>query len=477
MESAIVLYPSPGRGHLVSMVELGKLLLSQNPSFNINIVVSIPPFEAGSTGQYVAAVSAANPSITFLHLPTVSLARSYSFPEDFPVLSYDLAELNNSNLSHVLSSLSKSFIIKAFIIDFFNTASFQVSSCFNIPTYYFFTSNASGLAAFLFLPTIHKNTKKSLKDLDILVEVPGVPPIPAKDMPVAILDRTTKAYEYFMGTAIHMAKSAGLIVNSFELLEQRALKAILNGECVLGESVPPIYCIGPVIETSNGSEASEDEHECLSWLNSQPSRSVLFLCFGSLGVFSAKQLQQMAIGLEKSGVRFLWVVRNPPPDQETLNVLTAAEPNLETLLPEGFLQRTKDKGLVVKLWAPQVKVLSHDSVGGFVTHCGWNSVLEALRAGVPMLAWPLYAEQKMNRLFLVEEMKVALWVSESEDGLVSAAELENRVNELMDSKKGKVVRERVMAMRDEAAAAREDGGSSRVALVKLINSLKRGWTC
>lgn len=128
----------------------------------------------------------------------------------------------------------------------------------------------------------------------------------------------------------------------------------------------------------------------------------------------------------------------------------------------------------MKSWAPQVDVLSHDSVGGFVTHCGWNSVLEAICAGVPMLAWPLYAEQRMNRLFIVEEIKVALGLTESANGFVTAAEFEKRIRELMDSKIGKAVRDQVMAMRNSAKAAIQDGGSSHLAVEQLIESLTKG---
>lgn len=140
----------------------------------------------------------------------------------------------------------------------------------------------------------------------------------------------------------------------------------------------------------------------------------------------------------------------------------------------GFLERTKDKGLVVKSWAPQVEVLSHDSIGGFVTHCGWNSVLEAICSGVPMIAWPLYAEQRMNRLFMVDEMKVALGLNEVANGFVTAAELEKRVIELMDLKNGKAVRDQVMAMRNCAKVAIQDGGSSHLDMEMLIESWTKG---
>jgi UDP:flavonoid glycosyltransferase YjiC (YdhE family) len=129
----------------------------------------------------------------------------------------------------------------------------------------------------------------------------------------------------------------------------------------------------------------------------------------------------------------------------------------------------------VNSWAPQVEILNHGSVGGFVTHCGWNSVLEALCAGVPMVAWPLYAEQRMNRIFLVEEMKVALAFREAgDDQFVNAAELEERVIELMNSKKGEAVRERVLKLREDAVVAKSDGGSSCIAMAKLVDCFKKG---
>ena len=193
-------------------------------------------------------------------------------------------------------------------------------------------------------------------------------------------------------------------------------------------------------------------------------------------MFSREQLSEIAIGLEKSEQRFLWVVRNPVSDQKhNLALGTQEDPDLESLLPKGFLDRTKGKGLVVKNWVPQAAVLNHDSVGGFVSHCGWNSVLEAVCAGVPLIAWPLYAEQRFNRVVLVEEMKVALWMRESAvSGFVAASEVEERVRELMESERGKRVRDRVMVFKDEAKAATREGGSSRVALEKLLKSWKVG---
>ncbi|XP_044467277.1 UDP-glycosyltransferase 88B1-like [Mangifera indica] len=470
MEGAIVLYPCPGSGHLVSMVELGKLILSNHSSFSISVIIPTAPFEAAATQDYIAAVSATIPSITFYHLPPVALPQNaFNSAKDFPTLVYQLCQLNNPNLQETLLAISSRSKINAFVIDFFCNASFQVSSSLNIATYYYFTSGANNLSYLIYFPKIHRSLTKSLKDLDDMnINIPGSPSIQAKDMPDSLLDREKYVYQCLVDTALNMTKSSGLIVNSFELLEERACRALTNGECAPGDSMPPVYFIGPVV-----SEKEEDGgqiHECLSWLDSQPSQSVLFLCFGSMGVFYTEQLKEIAIGLERSGVRFLWVVRNPPPNDETVGKLTETDPSIESFLPEGFSERTKDRGYLVKSWAPQKAILNHNSIGWFVTHCGWNSILEAVCAGVPMLAWPLYAEQKMNKTFLVEEMKIALPVNASEEGFVSAVDLEKQVSELVESDKGKAVRERVKAMKDGAAAAMRERGSSRVALAKLAES-------
>ncbi|KAF8664461.1 hypothetical protein HU200_054634 [Digitaria exilis] len=192
---------------------------------------------------------------------------------------------------------------------------------------------------------------------------------------------------------------------------------------------------------------------------------VVFLCFGSIGAatHSPEQFREIAAGLERSGHRFLWVVRAPH----------HAEPDvvIDELLPDGFLERTKGRGIVVKLWAPQVEVLHHKATGGFVTHCGWNSVLEGVTAGVPMLCWPMYAEQKMNKVFMVEEAGIGVEVVGWQQGLVTAEEVEAKVRLVLESEDGEQLRARVAAHKDAAAMAWEDGGSSRAAFAQFLSDV------
>ncbi|KAK3220093.1 hypothetical protein Dsin_014063 [Dipteronia sinensis] len=478
---AIVFYPSPPIGHLISMVELGKLILTHQPSLSIHILITPPPYNAGDTAPYIAQVSAAFPSITFHHLPTAALPPSTTPPTHHEILTFELLRSNNPNVHHALLSISKNYTVLGLVMDFFCFHVLSVATDLNIPAYFFFTSGVGCLALFLYFTTLHENTTTSFKDIKTTpFDVPGTPPVLPTDMPKPLLERDDKVYEYFLEGSNQLPKSAGIIVNTFDCLEPRPLKAITDGLCVFNGPTPPIYCVGPLIATKDGGSDGRGgggggAPECLTWLDLQPSRSVVFLCFGSLGLFSADQLEEIATGLERSGQRFLWVVRNPPPGRENRSVAISErpDPDLDSILPNGFLDRTKERGLVVKTWAPQAEALNHDSVGGFVTHCGWNSVLEAICAGVPMVAWPLYAEQRFNRIMMVEEIKIALPMVESENGLVSAAEVEKRVRELMDSEEGDSIRKRTVAMKNEAKAALREGGSSRVALTELFMSWNR----
>ncbi|XP_042490160.1 anthocyanidin 5,3-O-glucosyltransferase-like [Macadamia integrifolia] len=454
MKYTIVLYPAPSVSQLVSMVELGKLILHHyHHLFSITVLIPTTPLHNPSTTSYIHRISQTNPSIVFHHLPSLPPHKSNLNPV---AAAFESIRRNIPNVHHALQTISTSSTIPAFI----TSTSFSDYSDLKIPTYYFFSSGASALAAILYLPTTHDLFTKSFKDIPATpLHIPGLPPILASHMPQPLLDRSNPAYNEFLQLATHLPKAQGIIVNTFESLEPRALKAIADRL--------PVYGVGPM--TANAQDRTHasgndlgNGAECLSWLDAQPKQSVVFLCFGSQGKFSTPQLKEIATGLERSGHRFLWVVRS------------GEDSEFGSLLPEGFLDRTREKGLVVKSWAPQAAVLSRESVAGFVTHCGWNSILEAVCAGVPMVAWPLYAEQHLNRVILVEEMKVAMAMEEGEDGLVSAVEIEKRLRALMDLEEGTILRERCMQTREAALATWAEGGSSVVALNQLAELWKGG---
>ncbi|GJM93220.1 hypothetical protein PR202_ga09764 [Eleusine coracana subsp. coracana] len=418
MNKSVILYPGPGVGHLTPMVQLAKVFLQHGADVT---VVLVEPLDLSAA---VAREAASNPSITFHVLPPPSSAPEASNSDGTPkhhiVQIFDSLGAMNEHLRDFLRSVPS---IDAFVIDMFCSDALDVAAELELPVYFFYASAAGDLAIFLHMPSINA--------------------------------RMTKSY-----------KSNGILVNSFESLETRAVRALRDGLCVPDRATPPVYCIGPLVSAGGG----EKEHECLRWLDAQPDKSVVFLSFGSMGTFPKKQLEEIAIGLEKSGHRFLWVVRTPPGDDYKLGE-PLPEPDLGALLPDGFLERTKETGLVLKSWAPQVDVLNHRATGAFVTHCGWNSTLEGVTAGLPLLCWPMYAEQRMNKMFIVEELKLGVELKGYDKEIVQAEVVETKVKWVMDSEGGRALRECAESAKKRAAEAIKKGGSSRVAFAEFLNKL------
>ncbi|WOK99331.1 UDP-glycosyltransferase 88B1-like [Canna indica] len=464
----IVLYPSPGMGHLVPMVELGKLFLLHG--LDVTIIILDPPYNTGSTASFIAGASVANPAISFHRFSPIALIPPASSSPHTEAHAFDLLRLSNPSLVSFLRSAAP----RALVVDMLCCFALDVAAELGLPCYLFFTSAAAALATFLYLPTLHAAAEKSFRELGRApVLVPGNPPIPADHMPLPMLDRDDDAYKGFLYISTRYPDTHGIIINTFDALEPRALETIAAGHCIAhGRATPPLYPVGPLITSDVGREKI-GRADCFTWLDAQPRDSVVFLCFGSLGLFTAVQLKEIASGLERSGQRFLWVVRGPPSDDPAKRLERPPEPDVDALLPEGFLERTRGRGLVVKSWAPQAEVLRHGAVGGFVTHLGWNSVLEAIVAGVPMLGWPLYAGQRMNKVFLVEEMKLAAAVDGYEGEVVPSEEIESKVRWLMESEGGQELRERTAAMKGRAAEALREGGTSHVALLKVVSK----WKC
>ncbi|KZV38011.1 hydroquinone glucosyltransferase-like [Dorcoceras hygrometricum] len=255
----------------------------------------------------------------------------------------------------------------------------------------------------------------------------------------------------------------GLLVNSFKELEPGAIEALQQEE----SGKPPVYPIGPLILTG-----TKSDDPCLKWLDDQPTGSVLYVSFGSGGTLSQAQITELALGLEMSKQRFLWVIRCSNDGHSNAAYFDSHNSDDPlAYLPERFLERTKNRCLLVPMWAPQAQILAHDSVSGFLTHCGWNSVLEGVVNGVPLIAWPLYAEQKMNAFFLEESVKVALRPKMGGNGLVEREEICGIVKGLMEGEEGKRIRSRMRELKDSAAKALGEDGSC----LQILGMLGEKW--
>lgn len=207
-----------------------------------------------------------------------------------------------------------------------------------------------------------------------------------------------------------------------------------------------------------------DGHACLTWLDSKDPNSVVYVCFGSVARLSKAQVQEIKLALEASGEHFIWVVRG---DEDESSII------------DGFVNQ--GKGLIIRDWAPQVLILDHKAVGAFVTHCGWNSTLEGISAGVPMVTWPVSAEQFYNEKLVTHVLKIGVsvgakqWVgffgSRDVSTVVDRNAIETSLKKVMKGEEAESVRARAQAFARMARKAVEEGGSSHSDLNALIQQL------
>ncbi|GLJ43473.1 hypothetical protein SUGI_0903840 [Cryptomeria japonica] len=266
------------------------------------------------------------------------------------------------------------------------------------------------------------------------------------------------------------------IVNSFYELEGEFADHFgrVNGTLrTIGPLLPAgafenreVIRIAPAVEMGVNTE----EEKCMQWLDVQTEGSVLYISFGSENSIKTLQIEELALGLEASGVKFLWVLRNPS-DSAKKDFSSALD-----FLPAGLYERVveKKKGMFVLGWAPQLSILAHPATGGFLSHCGWNAVMESTTMGVPMIAWPLYAEQPFNSKFVVDEIKIAVEAPQriEENWLVSRDDVEKVVRMLMVEDKGKELRTRVKQLRVAAQVAVAPGGSSFTNFDLFVSEIK-----
>ncbi|KAF4388129.1 hypothetical protein F8388_014812 [Cannabis sativa] len=272
--------------------------------------------------------------------------------------------------------------------------------------------------------------------------------------------------------------SYGIIINTSEELEPAFIddyKKLRDGK---------VWCVGPVSlcnrdeldKAQRGKQSSIDEDQCLKWLDLWKTSSVVYVCLGSLCNLVASQLIQLGLGLEASNKPFIWVISGA----------ASASEELEKWLKEyGFEERTKDRGLMIRGWAPQVLILSHPAIGVFLTHCGWNSILEGICAGVPMVTWPLFGDHFYNENLVVNVLNIAttLWVEDSskwgEEEKVrvmndKGERVKNVLNEMLDGgEESKERRKRSRKLQKMAEKTVEEDGSSYINMTMFMEEIMK----
>ncbi|PRQ21847.1 putative cyanohydrin beta-glucosyltransferase [Rosa chinensis] len=467
-----VCMPHPAQGHINPMLKLAKLL--HYKGFHITFVNTEYNHRRWLKSRGPNSADGL-PSFRFETIPDGLPPTDANATQHIP----SLCESTKKNclapfreLLSKLNSCSNNIIpqVTCIVADGVMSYSLDAGEELGIPVVLFWTPSASGFMGYLQYHRLIQEGLTPLKDSSYLTNgylntvidwIPGMRGIRLKDIPSFI--RTTDPDDIMLNFLVYETersqRASAIILNTFYDLEHEVLDA-------LSSLLPPIYTIGPVHLQLHQIPADSDlkliesnlwieEAECLDWLYLKEQNSVVYVNFGSITVMTAEQLIEFAWGLANSNKPFLWVIR---PD------LVAGE---SAVLPPGFLEEIKERGLLAS-WCPQEQVLSHPAIGGFLTHGGWNSTIESVSGGVPMICWPFFAEQQMNCMYCCKEWGIGMEIEDE----VKRNYIEGLVRKLMEGEEGNEMRKKAKELKRLAEEASSGpNGLSFLNLEKLVNQV------
>ncbi|CAJ1975442.1 unnamed protein product [Sphenostylis stenocarpa] len=315
----------------------------------------------------------------------------------------------------------------------------------------------------LFVNCVYHHVQKGNLKLPLanhnVISLPGLPLLQPFDLPSFIYDYGTypASFDLVVGNQFsNIEKADWILCNTFYELEKEVTDWLMK-------LWPKLKTIGPTIPSMFLDKRAKDDdeygfslfksEECVEWMDKKPKGSVVYVSVGSFSILSEEQMEELAFGLQESGCHFLWVVR-------------ATE---QGKIPEGF-RRNSEKGLVVT-WCSQLKVLEHEAVGCFVTHCGWNSTLEALSLGVPMIAMPQWTDQTTNAKLIEDIWETGLRVSADNKGVFRREALKHAIKEIMESEIGIDIKRKAIQWKNLAAKAVDECGSSHMNIREFMDTL------
>lgn len=292
---------------------------------------------------------------------------------------------------------------------------------------------------------------------DIIDYIPGVRAIEPKDLTsyLQASDTSTVEHRIILKAFSDVIRKADFIIcNTVQELEQETISALNQKQ--------PTYAIGPIFPTGFTKSVVPtslwSESDCTQWLDANPRGSVLYVSFGSYAHASKNDIAEIAHGLLLSGVSFIWALR---PD-----IVSSGETDF---LPVGFEENVKGKGMIVQ-WCCQIAVISHPAVGGFLTHCGWNSILESVWCTVPLICFPLLTDQFTNRKLVVDDWKIGLNLSDNTQ--IKRDKVAENIHRVMDGKSADELRKNMMEVKRKLENALSSVGSSEENFNQFIKDVE-----
>ncbi|KAM3286476.1 UDP-glycosyltransferase [Capsicum chacoense] len=449
MEPHVALLPSAGMGHLMPSLRLAAMLASRN--CKVTILIAQPTVSAAES-NHLNSFFSAHPHIQRLDFHVIPLRSSNDDPF---FLQFEAIVRSAHLLPPLLTSLSPP--VSALFLD--TAAAACVDQLADEPSlsisYYILnTTSARFFSLITHLP--HLTLEGSCKNL----QLPSLPSFSVSNIPPPLFNPENLFTTRLISNLRAVSKVKGVVSNTFHRFEPETIEALNSGRTMI--TLPQFLPIGPF----KCYESVCENTSLPKWLVEQPAKSVVYVSFGSRTAMSKDQIKELGEGMLKSKQRFLWVIKSVKVDR-------VEETGLEELLGSSLLERIKGKthGMVVREWVKQEEILSYPAIGGFFSHCGWNSVMEAAQRGVPMLAWALHGDQRFNAE-VVEKAGLGLWPKDwgwLGERLVKSEEIEEKITQLMEDHK---LRSMAQKVGEEATEAWEIGGTSEKVLGQIIETLK-----
>ncbi|XP_050204600.1 UDP-glycosyltransferase 84B1-like [Mercurialis annua] len=446
------------QGHLNPTFRLAKRLVSKG------IHVTLATNDT-SLHHITENITPKPPGITLTFFSD-GLSPEFNRVDDFELYIKSMRTIGSKNLSNLISKLTtpdRSF--RCIIFGPFTPWVADIAAEKKIPCAMLWIQSSTTYSVFYnFLK--NPNLFPSFENPEEYVNLPGLQFLQVKDLPPYILPSCPPVFFELLSDIVHaIDKVKWVLGHSFTELEEEVVNSM--------DFLHPIYPIGPLVspfllnqdETTSLNDINVDlwkaENSCIEWLDKKPNSSVIYISFGSVIEFSQKQLENLSIGLKNSNRPFLWVIK---PKQKNSD-----EKKKPDELPDSFLVNTKANGMVVT-WCDQEKVLMHKAVGCFITHCGWNSVLEAMVAGVPVIAYPGGSDQATVAKFLVDVLKIGVRLN-IEDGVASSEEVERCIMQISDGPEAAEMKKRVLGLQELAKKVVAEGGSSDKNIKQFISDV------
>ncbi|KAI3448590.1 hypothetical protein Pfo_005255 [Paulownia fortunei] len=436
----LVLVPFPFQGHITPMLQMGAILHSRGFS------ITIAHTELNSPNP------SNNPEFIFLPLSDKLAGCDTSFNNMLKVISDMNTNCKVPFQDHVVQMLEEQQLqgeVACIIYDALMHFVDVVANDLKLPTIVLRTTNAAYIHSCHVMLQLLAEKLVPVPESQLQDAVPRVHPLRFKDLPLPATIEIPEEVQDFTGSYMDIRSSLAVIWNSLDVLEHAPLRQLKQHHRVPFFSMGPFHKMAPALPTS----LMKEDTNCLSWLDKQAPNSVIYVSLGSLATIDKKELIEMAWGLANSNQPFLWVVRPS---------LVNGSERIECL-PENFKEITQERGCIVT-WAPQNKVLANAAVGGFLSHCGWNSTFESISEGVPMICRPCFSDQLVNSRYLTHVWKVGLELEH-----VERSSIEKAVRMLMVGKEGKGMRHRALGMKQELELCINRGGSSYKSLDDLVN--------